>query len=62
LYDLKADPSEGNNLIGQRAHAAVRERFGRRLDEFFDKYADPKYDLKRGGKSKTATHTRGASK
>jgi arylsulfatase A-like enzyme len=62
LYDLKADPSEGKNLVGQAAHATMRERLGRRLEEFFDKHADPQYDLKRGGKSKTALHTVGAKK
>jgi hypothetical protein len=40
----------------------VRERLARRLNDFFDRYADRKYDLKRGGKSKTALHTRPAKK
>jgi arylsulfatase A-like enzyme len=62
LYDLKADRGEANNLVDQPAQAVVREQLARRLDEFFDRYADPKYDLKRGGKSKTALHTRPAKK
>jgi arylsulfatase A-like enzyme len=62
LYDLKVDRGQSNNLVNQPAQAAVRERLARRLDQFFDRYADPKYDLKRAGKSKTALHTRPAKK
>jgi arylsulfatase A-like enzyme len=52
LYDLKRDPGERVNLIDRPAQAAVRAELGKRLDEFFAKYADPKYDLLHGGKSK----------
>jgi arylsulfatase A-like enzyme len=54
LYGLKDDPEEKNNLIGQPAHAAKQQDLRRRLAQFFDRYADPKYDLSRGGKSKAA--------
>jgi arylsulfatase A-like enzyme len=57
LYDLKADPGERENLVGRAEHAETHRQLARRLDEFFDKYTDPKYDLKRGGRSKTPLHT-----
>ena len=37
----------------QPANADMQKQLARRLDAFFDRYADPKYDLKHGGKSKT---------
>lgn len=52
LYDLSADPGERTNLIDQPAHAAARTELRKRLDDFFARYADPKYDLWRGGRSK----------
>jgi arylsulfatase A-like enzyme len=54
LYDLKADPGERANLIDQGAHAATRKELRKRLNEFFARYADPKYDLSRGGQSKAS--------
>lgn len=62
LYDLKGDPGEKTNLFDREAHAEVRKKLVKRLDEFFDKYADPKYDLKRGGESKSGLHTKPAKK
>jgi arylsulfatase A-like enzyme len=56
LYDLRADPGERKNLMERDANADIRKQLKRRLDEFFDKHADLKYDLKRGGKSKTPLH------
>ena len=56
LYDLTADAGERENLADRPAHAETREPLARRLDEFFDRYADPKYDLRRGGRSKTPLH------
>ncbi len=52
LYDLAADPGERENLIDNAEHSATREQLRRRLTEFFAKYADPQYDLWRGGRSK----------
>ncbi len=52
LYDLKSDPGERKNLIDVPEHAGMRDSLLKRLDEFFDRHADPKYDLKRGGTSK----------
>ena len=52
LYDLAADPREKMNLYGQPGYADLQRELAARLDAFFDKYADPKYDLYRGGTSK----------
>jgi arylsulfatase A-like enzyme len=62
LYDLTADPGERTNLSGRAEHAAVQKQLARRLDEFFDRYADPQYDLRHGGRSKAPLHVLGASK
>jgi arylsulfatase A-like enzyme len=53
LYDLTNDPYEKVNLFGQPAQAEVQREFAERLAKFFDEYADPKYDLYKGGESKT---------
>jgi hypothetical protein len=45
-------------LIDQPAHAARQKELRGRLDEFFTTYADPKYDLSRGGKSKAARRSK----
>jgi arylsulfatase A-like enzyme len=52
LYDLAADPGERANLIDQAAHAGTQADLRDRLHEFFARYADPQYDLWRGGRSK----------
>jgi arylsulfatase A-like enzyme len=54
LYDLKSDPDERHNVVDQPAHAARQKELSDRLDKFFDRYADPRYDLSRGGRSKAA--------
>jgi arylsulfatase A-like enzyme len=53
MYDLKADPGEKNNLFEKAEYQDIREQLQARLHRFFNRYADPKYDLSRGGKSKT---------
>ena len=53
LYDLGSDPGERNNLAGQSEHTEIEGQMRKRLDAFFDRYADPKYDLWRGGGAKT---------
>jgi arylsulfatase A-like enzyme len=61
LYDMQNDPDEQHNLIADTAHAAEREKLRKRLQEFFAKYADPKYDLWRGGISKARRVTKDAA-
>ncbi|NQT51261.1 DUF4976 domain-containing protein, partial [bacterium] len=58
LYDLKNDPGETRNLIADPAHAATRRSLKARLARFFARYADPKYDLWKSGRSKTKRLTR----
>lgn len=53
LYDLKNDPGERRNLAGQAEYADIQKQLGRRLETFFESYVDPKYDLWRGGRSKS---------
>ncbi|HOD82514.1 MAG TPA: sulfatase-like hydrolase/transferase [Phycisphaerae bacterium] len=52
LYHLARDAGEANNLIGQADHDRQQRELGHRLDAFFARYADPQYDLWRGGRSK----------
>lgn len=54
LYDLENDPEERNNLADAPEHAKPQAELDARLKAFFDKCADPQYDLSRGGKSKAA--------
>jgi len=53
LYHLADDPQEETNLIDRPRHAQVQEELRDRLHAFFDRYADPQYDLWHGGKSKS---------
>ena len=40
LYDLEADPSEMNNLYGQKEYLEVQEKMHLRLTELREKYGD----------------------
>jgi arylsulfatase A-like enzyme len=53
LYDLNNDPGERFNLYSQPKQVSIQKELQIKLYEFFDRYADPKYDLWHGGKSKT---------
>jgi arylsulfatase A-like enzyme len=52
LYDLASDPTERTNLADVAEHDETKVQLKTQLDEFFDRYADAQYDLKRGGTSK----------
>lgn len=52
LYDLKSDPHEKFNLYGQPQHLAIQQDLKSRMEAFFDKTAERKHDLYRGGTSK----------
>lgn len=52
LYDLKNDPEERKNVVDRPAYAIQQTELRNRLDKFFAAYADPAYDLTRGGRSK----------
>jgi arylsulfatase A-like enzyme len=58
LYDLKNDPGERHNVVDQPAHVEIQKELSRRLEEFFNRYAEPKYDLNRGGQSKAPRRTK----
>ncbi len=60
LYDMRRDPQERFNLFGQAAQAGKQEEMARRLNEFFAKYADPQYDIWKGGRSKARLHSQAA--
>ena len=53
---MKRDPRERFNLYGQPGTETVRERLAKRLD-FFERYADPQYDIWKEGRSKAKRHT-----
>lgn len=52
LYHLKNDPWEKVNLYGQPLTVEIQEQLKTKLDAYFEKYADPEYDLWKGGRSK----------
>lgn len=52
LYDLIADPGERHNLFGAPVLDAVQQELQQKLDAFFQRHADPKYDLWQNGVSK----------
>jgi arylsulfatase A-like enzyme len=57
LYHLKNDPNEAQNLADDPAYAEQRAQFRDRIARFFDRYADPKFDLWRDGGSKSLVLT-----
>lgn len=52
LYDMSVDPGQHNNLAGSLEHKKIQSRLSRELHRFFDKNADPQYDLWNGGVAK----------
>lgn len=52
LYDMQADPRERFNLYGQDGTEEVRGQLQKRLTAFFNQFADPQYDIWKGGRSK----------
>ncbi|MCA9053424.1 MAG: sulfatase-like hydrolase/transferase [Planctomycetaceae bacterium] len=57
LYDVVADPDEHHNLIDEAAQQEIRRQMATRMHAFFDRYADPKWDLWHGGTSKSGLIT-----
>jgi arylsulfatase A-like enzyme len=57
LYDMQADPQERFNRYGQPGTEPMRADLAKRLDTFFAEYADPQYDIWKGGRSKAKRHT-----
>jgi arylsulfatase A-like enzyme len=52
LYDMQSDPDERFNQYGQPGTEAIRRDLSDRLAAFFERYADPQYDVWHGGRSK----------
>jgi arylsulfatase A-like enzyme len=61
LYDMRADPQERFNLFGQPGLEAQRTELQQQLAAFFDEYADPQYDIWKGGRSKARRVTADAN-
>jgi len=57
LYDMENDPQERVNLYGQPGMEAIRDEMAARLTAFFDEYAEPQYDIWKGGRSKARRFT-----
>ncbi len=57
LYDMQSDPQERFNQFGQLGTKETQTDLAKQLDAFFTRYADPKYDLWKGGRSKAKRHT-----
>jgi len=53
LFDLKTDPGELQDLAEDSSYQEVVGQMKDQLNAFFDQYADPRYDVVHGGKSKT---------
>jgi choline-sulfatase len=58
LYNMKLDSQERFNLYGQPGIEEKLNELSSRLDEFFEKYADPQYDIWKGGRSKARRLTK----
>lgn len=51
LYDMQADPQERFNLYRQPGTEGTETELAERLETFFARYADPRYDVWKGGRS-----------
>jgi arylsulfatase A-like enzyme len=58
LYNLKNAPGEDHNVVDLPANLSLQQELGGRLDDFFNRFADPKFDLSRGGRSKATRRTK----
>lgn len=52
LYDKVRDPAERFNMYGQPEMEPIRAELSQRLDAFFNRYSDPKYNVWKDGKSR----------
>ncbi|MGY8653013.1 MAG: PVC-type heme-binding CxxCH protein [Verrucomicrobiia bacterium] len=57
LFNLQADPDELTDLSAAKKHKPRKEELQKRLHAWFAKNVDPKWDLWKGGKSKTRIGT-----
>ena len=52
MYNLRTDPNETINVIGDPENELIVQDLAERMNEFFTVYADPKYDVWQGGTAK----------
>ena len=52
LYDMQADPEQHHNLAENPEFRSVVAKLSQQIQSFFEAYADPQYDLWRGGVAK----------
>lgn len=57
LFDLRADPNELENLYGRAETAEIQSRLREKMSSWFERYADPKWDLWKNGSSKSGLIT-----
>ena len=55
LYNLTSDPDERENKAGKIESTKIEELLTSKLNDFFNKYADPRFDLWNGGTVKSNT-------
>ena len=53
LYHLESDPGERMNVYGRAAFLSIQNELAKCLHVFFNRYVNPKWDLWKGGRSKT---------
>ncbi len=53
MYDLTNDPHEKNNLANDPQHAPTAAELSARITAFFNDHSDPRYDLWKGGTTKS---------
>lgn len=58
LYNMKLDPQERFNMYGQPGTEGKLAELSLNLNNFFEKYADPKYNIWKGGRSKAKLLTK----
>jgi len=56
LYDLNRDPGETRNLADDPKLELVVQDLAEQLAVFFNQYADPRYDIWRGGTAKATLY------
>lgn len=53
LYNLIEDPNEFNNLANDASESKTRQKLKDRLHQFYNRHAEPKFDLWKGGSAQT---------
>ena len=56
LYNLARDPGETRNLVNDPEYELIVQDLAEQLAVFFNRYADPRYDVWRGGTAKATLY------